>query len=520
MMAIFGEKSAAILQASNLNKRYGATIALNGISFSLYKGQVCGLLGENGAGKSTLVKILSGIVKPDAGEILLEGSIYQPRSTLDAKAHRVSTAFQELSLIPTLSVAVNLFLPDPKVNALGLVNKRAIEEEAGAVLKGYNVFDVSPSALVSDLPLATRQRIEIVRAALGEPRVLLLDEPTAALTDREWLFGLIDTFIARGTSILYVTHRLDEVRRLCQRCVILRNGTKALDASTRGMAEQDVFGMMAGRSIVENYPAREATIKDGAVPVLAVRDLYSTQVNNISFTVKSGEILGVAALEGQGQSNLFKALVGLAPVKKGQIELHGTRHVLKSPRAARKAGVVLVPEERKSEGLFKDLSASANISLSVIDRTATCDFIRAEREQKLVAQGSALVDLDRRYLRPDIDALSGGNQQKAILARSLLSEPQCLLLFDPTRGVDVGTKHKIYQIIRGFARQGGAALFYSTELDELVHLCDRCIVIYRGRIVGELSAEESTPQSLLSMAAGHGSDADNLLTPDKKATFS
>jgi ribose transport system ATP-binding protein len=506
--------SGPILQASNLNKRYGATIALDEVSFSLYPGEVCGLLGENGAGKSTLVKILSGIVVPDAGEMILDGSAYRPHSTVDAKARGLATAFQELSLIPTLSVAINLFLPKPKVNGIRLVSMRAIEEETATVLHQHGVSGVSPSTLVSDLPLGTRQRIEIVRAMLQKPRVLLLDEPTAALSDREWLFGLIDTLIARGTSILYVTHRLDEVRRLCQRCVILRNGKKVLDAPTTGMTEEDVFSKMAGRSIVENYPARESTVNNSEPPVLGVCNLSSTRVMDISFAVQRGEILGVAALEGQGQSNLFKALVGLAPVEKGHIEVDGKRVVLKSPRAARRAGMVLVPEERKSEGLFNDLSASANISISIISQATTFDLIEKKREQRLVERGAVLVDLHQRYLRPNIDALSGGNQQKAIIARSLLSEPKCLLLFDPTRGVDVGTKHNIYRVIRAFARDGGAALFYSTELDELVHLCDRCIVLYRGAIVGELKAEELAPELLLSMAAGHRSGADQALMPD------
>jgi ribose transport system ATP-binding protein len=496
-----------ILQATNLHKRYGATVALDDVSFSLYPGEVCGLLGENGAGKSTLVKILSGIVDPDAGEIALDGRAYRPHNIIDARARGISTAFQELSLISTLSVAANLFLPKPKVNAIGLVSIRAIEEEAEAILKQYGVPGVFPSALVGDLSLGLRQRIEIVRAMLCKPRVLLLDEPTAAIADREWLFGLIESFLARGTAILYITHRLDEVRRLCKRGVILRNGKKVLDAALEDITDDEIFSKMAGRSVVEAYPIRESNIDESAPPLLAACNASAAGVNDITFHLRRCEVLGLAALEGQGQSSLFRVLAGLIPLKGGYIEVDGRPVRLRSPRIARAAGVVLVPEERKAEGIFNDLSTAANISIPIINRVTRFNFIQNREERQLVERGAARVDLNSRYLRPNIDALSGGNQQKAILARSLLSDAKCLLLFDPTRGVDVGTKQIIYQVIRKFAHEGGAAFFYSTELDELVHLSDRCLVMYRNAIVAEVRKEDLTPHLLLSLAAGHKIDA-------------
>src|SRR5258707_2072232 len=231
---------------------------------------------------------MSGIVSPDAGEIILDRLAYRPRNILDAKAAGLSTAFQELSLIPTLSVTVNLFLPKPKVNALRLVSMRSLEEDASAILNQYGITGVSPSAWIGDLPLAARQRIEIARAMLRKPGFLLLDEPTAALSEREWLFGLIDVLIARGTSILYVTHRLDEVRRLCKRCVILRNGKKVLDASTVGMTDEDVFSKMAGRSVGERYPVRESRINDSAPPPFGVWPPSSGPANVISVAVPPG----------------------------------------------------------------------------------------------------------------------------------------------------------------------------------------------------------------------------------------
>jgi ribose transport system ATP-binding protein len=497
------DSSGSILVASNLHKHYGATIALEAVSLTLYPGEVCGLLGENGAGKSTLVKILSGIVLANAGEIQLNGSPYRPHDITDAKDRGVSTAFQELSLIPTLSVAVNLFLPKPKTNAVRLVSTRAIEAEGNSILRQYGIADLPSSTLAGDLPLGLRQRVEIVRAIMQMPRVLLLDEPTAALSDRAWLFKLIDEVLARGTSILYITHRLDEVRRLCQRCVILRNGKKVFDAPVAGMTDEDVFEKMAGRSVVETFPVLDTQIENSGPPALEARDLFASGIDGVSFKIRRGEVLGLAALEGHGQSSLFKTLVGLNHLRQGGIEVGGREVSIKSPRAARHAGIVLVPEERKSEGIFHDLSTAANISLPVINQVSPFDIVDRKREGELVARGATRVDLSDHFLPPTIDTLSGGNQQKAILARALMARPKCLLLFDPTRGVDVGTKQTIYRVIRAFVREGGAALLYSTELDELVHLSDRCIVMYRGAIVAELPQDKLTPHWLLSLAAGH-----------------
>ena len=269
------------------------------------------------------------------------------------------------------------------------------------------------------------------------------------------------------------------------------------------LTDEDIFGKMAGRSIVEAYPVRISSIECEPDPVLEVNHLIAAGVNDVSFSIRKGEVLGVAALEGQGQSDLFKTLVGLAPLSGGRIHIDGKRIVAKSPRAARAAGIVLVPEERKSDGLFNDLSTAANISISVINSVSAFDWIQKGKERELVERGAVKVDLQNRYLRPNIEALSGGNQQKAMLARALLAEPKCLLLFDPTRGVDVGTKQNIYKVIREYVQEGGATLLYSTELDELVHLCDRCMVIYRSAIVAMLEASELTPELLLALAAGH-----------------
>jgi ribose transport system ATP-binding protein len=501
------EKAQTVLDVQSVSKRYGATVALDDVSFALQAGEVCGLLGENGAGKSTLVKILSGVVTPDSGSIHLRGTPFRPKGILDARAAGVATAFQELSLIPTLSVAANLFLPRPRLNRLGLVSTRSIEGEAGEILASYGVADVAPSALVEHLPLGLRQKVEIVRALRHRPAVLVLDEATAALSDREWLFALVDDVVRDGTSVLYISHKLDEIRRLCRRCVILRNGKKVLESDVAAMSDDAIFSSMAGCSAVEAFERAPSAIRPKATPALEISRLKGPGVEDVSFSLAPGEILGVAGLEGHGQSSLFKSLVGLSPLREGMIAVNGTPATIRSPRTARRLGVTLVPEERKSEGLFHDLTTEANISLPVINEASPFNLVNRSAERRLVEAVLPAVNLPQRYLPLNIGALSGGNQQKAVLARALQTRAKCLLLFDPTRGVDVGAKQNIYAMMRAFVRDGGAILFYSTELDELVQLCDRCLVLYRNSIAGELDREALSQDRILSLASGYRNEA-------------
>jgi ribose transport system ATP-binding protein len=470
-----------VLDARALSKRYGATVALNDVSFALNVGEICGLLGENGAGKSTLVKVLSGVTSPDTGEMRLATTSYRPRTINDARRQGVATAFQELSLVPTLSVAINLFLPSPALNPVGLVARRRLERDAASLLADYDITEIDPAAPIADLPLGQRQRIEIVRA----------------------MFRLIACAVTKGTSILYISHKLDEIRRLCSRCIILRNGYKVLDSAVVDMGDEEIFRSMAGRSAIDRFVSKPSAVRAAVPPALCATHLIGEGVDDISFSLQPGEILGVAGLEGHGQSRLFKSLVGLYPLRSGRIEVGGVVRALRSPRAARAAGVVLVPEERKSEGIFKDLTTIANISLPVIERASAWGFLSRQRERALVGPVAKEVDLPEQFLSLGIMALSGGNQQKAVLGRALTAGARCLLLFDPTRGVDVGAKESIYRMMCDFVQDGGAILFYSTELDELVHLCDRCLVLYRNRIVGDLPRAALTQEQILSLATGH-----------------
>jgi ribose transport system ATP-binding protein len=516
------QRSDVVLSVRGLTKRYGATVALSGVGFEVHAGEVHGLLGENGAGKSTFVKLLSGVVQPDEGEMRVNGTVYAPRSIADARRVGLSTAFQELSLLPTLSVAENFRLSSPPDLRVSRFSPRQSEQFAQQALDEFGVRDISPFTLVGDLSLGERQRLEILFALMHRPRLLLLDEPTAALSDREWLFGILDRLTAAGTAVLYISHKLDEIRRLCTRFTILRNGQHISTTRVSDLSDAEILTQLAGRSLGEVYPERPAAAASsagsatsagsasaGGVPaLLEAKELASASLRPSSFTLRAGEILGLAALEGQGQKELFNLLFGNARATGGELLIGGRPVRLNSPVDAIARGLALVPEERKSEGVFAHLSTLANVSLPVLKRSRAGGLLAPKRELEAVQDTTRQVQLSDGNLHVNVGALSGGNQQKAILARQLLSGAACLLLFDPTRGIDVGTKQAIYSIMRDFVNAGGAVLFYSTELDEIVHLCDRSLVMYGGQVIADLAAADLTQDRLLALALGQNAAAD------------
>jgi ribose transport system ATP-binding protein len=492
------------LHVDGVAKSYGATVALRRVTFDLRRGEVHALLGENGAGKSTLVKILSGIVRPDMGTVCLCGRVFQPQSLMDARAAGVSTAFQELSLLSNLTVTTNLTLPYQRKGLIGTVSKRLNEARAAELLVEFDAADIAPGALVGDLSLAEKQRVEIIRAVSHRPRVLILDEPTAALAEPEWLFRIVERLVADGVGVLYISHRLAEVRRLCQRGTVLRNGESICTVDLDGARDADIFRMMVGSGPEEGGGAHVVYAVRDQRPALTVRNLRGTNVDNVSLQVNRGEVLGIAALEGQGQRELFRMLGGVAPIAGGTVEVDGRPAHLASPLQALRSSIGFVPEERKTEGIFLGLTTGSNISLPILRQVLRFGLINRARERAKVASTAQTIDLATRYLGMRISALSGGNQQKALIGRVLLSGARNLVLFDPTRGVDVGTKQVIYALIRSFAARGGSVLIYSTELSELVHLTDRCLALYRGRIAGEVAGRDLSEERLVSLATGHG----------------
>jgi ribose transport system ATP-binding protein len=494
--------SSARLLAIGMSKSYGATVALDDVSLNLRPGQVHALLGENGAGKSTLVKILSGVVRAGDGTMRLNGEDYTPHSISDARKSGVATAFQELSLPPNLSVAHALLLPKLEKGALGLVSSSRCNDRAEEILRQCRLTDLSPLDIVGRLSLAQRQRLEIARAMSHAHSLLILDEPTAALTDVNWLFDLVRERTSDGLSVLYISHRLAEVRQLCSRATVLRNGRTVADVDLSDSTNADIFRLMVGRNEGASRRSTTQVENEGAV-ILQVKGAANASLQDISFNLHHGEILGVAGLEGQGQRELFRALVGLGRLETGSIHVKGREVHIRDPRGALALGLAFVPEERKVDGIFVALTTAANVTLPILSRVSQLGVIWPALERVVASRKSEAVELSPRYLDFRIGDLSGGNQQKALLARAMATGAHTLLLYDPTRGVDVGTKEAIYVAIRAFARSGGAVLFYSSELPELTELADRCLVVYDGRVHAEFIGSEIVEDAMVAALTGH-----------------
>jgi ribose transport system ATP-binding protein len=512
-------ESAPAIEVEGLSKRFDATVALDDVSFSVAPGEVRALIGENGAGKSTLVKILSGLIRQDSGHVNLFGeavAIGRP-----VRAHRlgIQTAFQEMTLVGDLTVTQNMLLPYEPAPALGQIDRRKSRQLVDQHFAELRLENVDPGALVNELDLSTRQKIEIAKAVSRKPRVLMLDEPTSTLSvsDVDWLGGLIEKLSADGVTLVFITHRMAEVRRFCGGLTVLRNGQHAGSFDVDEVSDGDVVRLVIGRSLGAIYPVKENyRLSDAAAPALAGKSLAAgRQLRDASLQLWPGEVLGIGALQGMGQLELFEALFGVTGLREGRVELDGKAVALATPADAVRAGIgiSLVPEDRKSEGLFLSLTGAANVSIPVIERLATFGWIGKKLEAAAVDEVLERLNVHPRALYKSISSFSGGNQQKIAIAKWLLARSKVLLMFDPTRGVDIGTKHEIYILIRELAKEGNAILFYSTEIPELVNVCDRILVMYRGRVVKELLGDEISEENIMTHALGGDSAQPGVASP-------
>ncbi|RXH18267.1 sugar ABC transporter ATP-binding protein [Bradyrhizobium guangzhouense] len=494
------QTQSAFLTLSGISKRYAGVRALEGVDFACERGKIHAVLGENGAGKSTLIKIISGVVQPDSGSMRLDGRDVSFATPSAANAAGVVCIFQELSLMPDLSVADNISIASPP-RRFGLIDARAQRRRAEQLLAEIGCEDVNPLMRVRDLPLSRRQVVEIAKALGMKPQLLILDEATSALTsaDVEKVYAMLARLKAEGVAILYISHRMHEVEALADRASVFRNGRhiETFDKGKRSTA--DIVQLMIGRDIAAQYPPKPP--RGSPRPVLDLENLsWDRHLDRISLRVGAGEIVGLGGLDGQGQKSLLLALFGVLRGVTGRVTVEGREVRPASPAAAKSVGIALVPEDRKTEGLMLPMSIADNLVIASLDAISSGPLVDRARENEVIKRAIARLQIKIGAPGDAVSTLSGGNQQKVVLAKWLMTNPKLILLNDPTRGIDVGTKQELYRLMRELADQGAAILFYSTDYDELIGCCDRVAIMYDGRIVRELEGDDLTETNIIASA--------------------
>lgn len=494
------ELQAPVLEMRAAAKSFGGVRALNGAELTLYPGEIHALLGENGAGKSTLLKALAGVHKIDSGSITLNGADFNQGSTRAARDQGIAVIYQEPSLFPDLTLAENVFVGHQLLRGK-LVDWSGMEKEA------KNLFDqlgvtLDPGIRARGLSIADQQIVEIAKALSTKATVIVMDEPTAALSSKEVerLFKVARSLQAQNCAVVFVSHRLDEVFALCSRITVMRDGATVGTDLTVNMSEAKVIKLMVGREISELYPKLTAQI--GEV-VLKVENLHlAGQFADISFEVRAGEIVGVAGLVGSGRSEVVRAIFGVDKYDKGSVSLNGKRLNNGNPAANMSAGLALVPEDRRQQGLFMPTSIAKNSAVTLLKRLSRFSLISSKSEEKLAAQWAKVLQLKFADIKDPVDRLSGGNQQKVVLAKWLATEPKLLIVDEPTRGIDVGTKSEVHKLLSQKAQEGMAIIMVSSELPEVMGMADRVIVMREGRIVGEFSRNDVTAEKVMAAATG------------------
>ncbi|MGI4975553.1 MAG: sugar ABC transporter ATP-binding protein [Janthinobacterium lividum] len=499
--------TAPLLELRAVAKHYGAVAALTDGSLSCRGGSIHAIMGENGAGKSTLIKVASGVVQPSSGSVLVDGEAVRLDGPAAAQARGITCVFQELSLLPHLSVADNICIAQPP-RRLGLIDARAQRREAERLLAVVGCEGIDPRARVRDLSLSRQQMVEIAKALGRSPRLLILDEATSALSadDVATVSRLIRGLRDQGLCVLYISHRMHEIRELADTCSVFANGRHVESFAAGSRSEAEIVRMMIGREITQVFPPRRAAAPATAAgpPVLETRALsWSPRLDRISMSLRAGEIVGLGGLDGQGQREFLLALFGGLAGVEGEVLVDGVAVRPSGPAAAkaRTLGLALIPEDRKTEGLMLPLSVRDNLAMATLDRRRRGPLIDAAGEREAVEEMVRRMRIKAEVALP-VSTLSGGNQQKVVIGKWLMAGPRVLLLSDPTRGIDVGTKQEIYRLLRELADAGAAVLFTTTDYDELIGLCDRVLILYAGRVVREMAAGAITEEAIISASLG------------------
>jgi ribose transport system ATP-binding protein/inositol transport system ATP-binding protein len=495
--------SQKLLQMSGIEKRFAGVHALKGVDFELESGEVHALLGENGAGKSTLMKILAGIYPVDEGEIFIEGNKVSINSVKDAQALGISIIHQEISLVPHLSVAENIFLGKEPVTKTGWIDWKRMIEETRKTLQQFGL-ELSPEVPVKKLTVAQQQMIEIIKAVSFRAKMIVMDEPTSSLTEKEveFLFQTIGHLKEQGVGIVYISHRMNELFAITDRITVLRDGALIGTVRTKDTTADQLISMMVGRELTQYY-IKDTAPENGGEIVLSVHNLSKKGVlNDASFELKKGEILGFAGLVGAGRSELMKCIFGLDAFDEGEIRIDGKPLIIRNPNDAIKHGIAYVTENRKEEGLFLIRSVQYNITIKVLDKFIKWFRVNARYEDQKTRQ--FINELSIKTPNPDQEVrnLSGGNQQKVLISRWLATNPRILILDEPTRGVDVGAKAEIYAIMNRLVKEGVSIIMISSELPEVINMSDRIAVMYKGGIRTILNRDEFSQETIMHYATG------------------
>jgi len=494
-----------LLEMTGIRKAFPGVIALRDVDFFVEHAQVHALLGENGAGKSTLIKVLTGVHRKDGGRIAFGGKTISPTSTAQAQRVGISTIYQELNLVPYLSVAENIFLGrEPKKR--GLIDWITIRSRAGEILTDMGIEGVDVNAPLRRQSVAVQQMVAIARALSLESKLLVMDEPTSSLSEKEVriLFDVIRRVKAQGTSVIFISHKMDEVMEICDRATILRDGCLVGSYPMQDLTKLKIVSLMLGRDASEVLKKKDLDEERAQVdrPILKARELErEPKTKRIDIDINTGEVLGVAGLLGSGRTELAKILFGADIPDEGTIEIQGQPAAMKSPRDAIRLGLGFCSEDRKQQGIFPNMSVMENMAIGVLPELSTGGVLSREAQEEIAKRYIKKLNIRTSGPSQRMKELSGGNQQKVLLARWLCKKPILMILDEPTRGIDLGAKSEIEEIIAELAESGAAVLMISSELEELIRSCDRIAVLSEGRKVGELAAKEISEQSILRMIA-------------------
>jgi len=490
-----------------ISKSFGPVKALKKASLNLKRGEVLALMGENGAGKSTLMNVLSGSLHPDEGEILLDGVQREIKNPIQARSLGIVKIHQELQIVPELDIAENIFLGRWQTAGIGFVQKKKMHDMAKECLKMLE-WEMDTRTKLKDLRIGEQQLVEIAKAISCDAKIIVMDEPTSALSEPEAkkLFHVIEKLKNKGCGIIYITHRMEEVFKISDRLSVMRDGEYIGTKEAKDTDNEEIIAMMVGRSVEEQYPKRDVKIGDVILEVKNLnftppKESFKRSLKDISFKVRAGEVLGIAGLAGAGRSEVFESIVGKhATCTTGEILIDGKALQIRSPKDAIDAGISFATEDRKGTGLVLGRSIGDNISLPIYDHYSSFGFMRDGEQKKDWIEYMNRLHVKAKSPNVPVSSLSGGNQQKVILARWLLTKPKVLLLDEPTRGIDVGAKEEIYLLINELAASGLAVVVISSELPEVIGICDRIITICEGRLTGEISRKEATQEILLAAA--------------------